>query len=105
MRTVHVAQRIVIEMQECLVQGVFADAPGCRYAVVDFDTHGVDRDRLCMSPEGRECTIAIDDAECDPGCVEHLFRYRDSGGVPPELVIDMVAVLAEVIASHDNWRD
>jgi len=97
--------RIVIVMEKCLVQGVFGDAPGCRYALIDLDTEGVDRDRLTLSPKGRECTIDIDDAECDPGYVEHVFRCRETGGVPPELVLDMAAALAEVIASHDNWRD
>ena len=97
--------RIVIVMEECLVQGVFADAPGCRYAVIDLDTEGVDRDQLKLSPKGRECTIDIDDAECDPGYVDRVFRCRETGGVPPELVLDMAAVLAAVIASHDNWRN
>ena len=97
--------RIVIVMEKCLVQGVFADAPECRYAVVDLDTEGLDRDRLKLSPSGRECTIDIDDAECDPGYVDRVFRCRETGGVSPELVIDMAAALAEVIASHDNWRN
>ena len=97
--------RIVIVMEKCLVQGVFADAPRCRYAVVDLDTEGIDRGRVKLSPKGRECTIDIDGVECDPGYVEHVFRCRESNGVPPELVLDMAAALAEVIASHDNWRD
>ena len=97
--------RIVIVMEECLVQGVFADAPGCRYAVIDLDTEGVDRDQLKLSPKGRECTIDIDEAECDPCYIDRVFRCRKTGGVPPELVIDMATALAEVIASHDNWRD
>ena len=97
--------RIVIVMEKCLVHGVFADAPDCRYAVIDLDTEGVDRDQLKLSPKGRECTIDIDDAECDPGYVDRVFRCRETGGVPPELALDMAAVLAAVIASHDNWRD
>ena len=97
--------RIVIVMEKCLVQGVFADASGCRCAVIDLDTEGVDRDRLMLSPNGPECTIEIDDAECDPGYVERVFSCRETDGVSPELVIDMAAALAEVIASHDNWRD
>ena len=97
--------RIVIVMEKCLVQGVFADAPGCRYAAIDLDTEDVDRGRLCISPQGRECTIEIGEAERDPCCIDRVFRCRETDGVPPELVVDMAAALAEIIASHDNWRD
>ena len=41
--------RIVIVLEGCLLQGVFADAPGCQYAIIDLDTDGVDRDRLCLT--------------------------------------------------------
>ena len=97
--------RIVIVMEKCLVQGVFADAPGCRYAVIDVDTEGVDRDRLCLRPQGRECTIEIGEAERDPCYIDRVFSCRETSGVPSALVLDMAAALAEVVASHDNWRD
>ena len=96
--------RIVIVMEKCLVQGVFADAPGCRYAIIDLDTAGVDRDRLRLSPQGHECTIEIGQAEHDPGYVDRVFHCRATGGVASELVVEMAGALASVVASHDNWR-
>lgn len=96
--------RIVIVLEGCLLQGVFADAPGCQYAIIDLDTDGVDRDRLCLIPQGRECTLTTDEAVCDPAYVGQVFRCQQAGGVPAELVVDMAGALANVVASHDNWR-
>ena len=96
--------RIVIVLEGCLVQGVFADAPSCKYAIIDLDTNGVDRDRLCLTPQGRECTLSTDEATCDPAYVDQVLGYRPTGGVPAELVVEMAGALASVAASHDNWR-
>ena len=96
--------RIVIVLEGCLVQGVFSDAPACRYATIDLDTDGVDRDRLSLTPQGRECTLTVDETACDPAYVNSVFRCRQMGGVPADLVVDMAGALASVVASHDNWR-
>ena len=96
--------RIVIVLEGCLVQGVFADAPGCQYAVIDLDTGGADRHRLCLTPQGRECAVSTDEAVCDPTYVDQIFHRQQTGGVPAGLVVEMAGALANVVASHDNWH-
>ncbi len=97
--------RIVIVMEKCLIQAVFADVPDSRCAIADLDTDGIDPDRLLLTPHGRECTIEFEEPECEPRCVERVFESEHIGDVPRVAVLQMASALADIIASHDNWRE
>jgi len=97
--------RIVIILEGGLVRDVWTDRPECNYAVVDLDIDGLEPERISKTPLGQDCHLRVDRAGYDPDYVRQVFHGEQPPGVSPELVLDMAAVLAEVIASHDNWRD
>jgi hypothetical protein len=98
--------RIAIVMEGALVQQVFADAPGCTYATVDRDTEGVEPDRLSSDPaDRRECTIETGEAETDREYVAAVFAAAGMDAVRSRPKSDPMAILADIVAAHDGWRD
>jgi len=96
--------QLVIVMDGGLIQGVFADTPECRYAVIDLDVEDLDRKQLSLTPYGEKCLLSVGDAECDPAYVAQAFEHWQHGGVPPGAALEMVDALAAAVESHDNWR-
>ena len=98
--------RIAIVLEGALVQQVLTDTPGCTYAVVDRDTQGVEPDRLRRDPaDQRVCTIEAGETEADRGYVAAVFRAAGTDAVRPRAKPDPMAVLADIVAAHDSWRD
>jgi len=96
--------RIVIVLSGGLVQDIRTDLPDCTCAVVDLDIDDLEPDRITKLPSGTDCHLRFEKASYAPGEVEQVFCSEELPSVPPELVLDMAAALAKVVASHDNWR-
>lgn len=97
--------RIVIILEGGLVRDIWTDLPECECAVIDLDVADLQPDRITKTPHGQDCYFHTDEVGYGPEYVAQVFGMQGLPGVPPDLVLDMAAALAEIIASHDNWRD
>ena len=98
--------RVAIVMEGGLVQEVITDIPKCAYAVLDRDSEGVEPEWLRRDPADRHaCTIETGEAEAEPDYVAAVFGAAGATAVPTDTEPEPLALLADIVAAHDNWRD